>query len=304
MPIVIPDQLPATKILNAENIFTMDLSRARSQNIRPLEILVVNLMPTKIKTETQLAKVLSNTPLQVKLTLLKMTSHESVNTDAKHLEIFYKSFADIKNQNYDGMIITGAPVEMLDFEQVDYYDELVEIMNFSKKHVYSTLHICWGAQVALYHHYHINKYIRNTKLFGIYRHKVLDKTCPLVFGFDDYFSAPVSRLSETSKEEIKKCDNLHILAESKEAGVFLIATDDGRQIFVTGHIEYDKFTLQDEYLRDLKKGLNIQEPYHYYKTIDGKKEIDYCWKAHGYLLFSNWLNYYVYQTTPYNLDNI
>ena len=304
MPIIIPNELPAFDTLQEENIFAMSKARASTQDIRPLKILIVNLMPTKIKTETQLARVLANSPLQVELTLLAMDSHESKNTDKSHLETFYKTFDEIKNQRFDGMILTGAPIETLPFEEVDYWDELCQIMEFSKTNVYSSMHICWGAQAALYYHYGIKKYLTEKKVFGVFEHRVTRPHNPLVRGFDEVFYAPHSRHTTIRKNEALAEPALRILAESDQAGVHIIATENGRQIFILGHQEYDKETLAAEYFRDVNKGLDINIPYNYFRDDDPEKEILFRWKGHASLLFSNWLNYYVYQETPFDLETL
>lgn len=304
MPIIIPNELPAFDTLQEENIFAMSKARASTQDIRPLKILIVNLMPTKIKTETQLARVLANSPLQVELTLLAMDSHESKNTDKSHLETFYKTFDEIKNQRFDGMILTGAPIETLPFEEVDYWDELCQIMEFSKTNVYSSMHICWGAQAALYYHYGIKKYLTEKKVFGVFEHRVTRPHNPLVRGFDEVFYAPHSRHTTIRKNEVLAEPALRILAESDQAGVHIIATENGRQIFILGHQEYDKETLAAEYFRDVNKGLDINIPYNYFRDDDPEKEILFRWKGHASLLFSNWLNYYVYQETPFDLETL
>ncbi len=304
MPIKITDKLPATKQLRDENIFVMSETKAMHQDIRPLKIAIVNLMPTKITTETQLLRLLSNTPLQVEPDLITMRSHESKNTPLEHLKSFYKTFDEIKKSKYDGMIITGAPVEKHEFEEVDYWDELKEIMEWSTTHVTSTLHICWAAQAGLYYHYGVPKYSLDEKCSGVFLHKVNRKTSKLVRGFDDTFYAPHSRYTEVRAEDIKKVKELEILAYSNEAGVYLIMTKKGRRIFVTGHSEYDAMTLADEYKRDIEKGINPKVPKHYFPNDDPKKNPIVTWKSHANLLFSNWLNYFVYQITPYDIDSI
>ena len=304
MPIKVTDKLPATKQLRNENIFVMSETKAMHQDIRPLKIAIVNLMPTKITTETQLLRLLSNTPLQVEPDLIAMRTHESKNTSYEHLESFYKSFDEIKNSKYDGMIITGAPVECYDFDEVDYWDELKEIMAWSKTHVTSTLHICWAAQAGLYYHYGIPKYSLDKKCSGVFLHKVNRRTAKLVRGFDSEFYAPHSRYTEVRAEDILKIRELEILAESKEAGVYIVFTKGGRQIFITGHSEYDATTLAEEYRRDLERGKNPDIPKHYFKNDDPKKPPVVRWKSHASLLFSNWLNYFVYQATPYDIDSI
>ena len=304
MPIRIPDKLPATKQLNKENIFVMTEKRAMHQDIRPLKIVVVNLMPTKITTETQLMRLLSNSPLQVGIDLLQMNSHLSKNTPQEHLKTFYKTFDEIKHSKYDGMIITGAPVENLDFGEVDYWDELKEIMNWSTTHVTSTLHICWAAMAGLYYHYGVPKYPLSEKCSGVFEHHVNRRTSKLVRGFDNIFYAPHSRHTEVRKEDIKKVKELEILAESDEAGVYLITTKGGRRIFVTGHGEYDSDTLKNEYLRDLEAGKNPSIPKHYFPGDNPSKKPVVRWRSHASLLFSNWLNYFVYQITPYDIESI
>ena len=290
--------------MNKENIFVMTEKRAMHQDIRPLKIVVVNLMPTKITTETQLMRLLSNSPLQVGIDLLQMDSHLSKNTPQEHLKTFYKTFDEIKYSKYDGMIITGAPVENLDFDEVDYWDELKEIMNWSTTHVTSTLHICWAAMAGLYYHYGVPKYPLSEKCSGVFEHHVNRRTSKLVRGFDNIFYAPHSRHTEVRKEDIKKVKELEILAESDEAGVYLITTKGGRRIFVTGHGEYDSDTLKNEYLRDLEAGKNPSIPKHYFPGDNPSKKPIVRWRSHASLLFSNWLNYFVYQITPYDIESI
>lgn len=304
MPIRIADKLPATKQLTKENIFVMTEKRAAKQDIRPLRIAIINLMPEKIKTETQLLRLLSNTPLQVEVDLVQMKTHVSKNTSEEHLSAFYKEFSDIKTHKYDGMIITGAPVENIDFEKVDYWDELSEIMEWTKTHVTSTLHICWAAQAGLYYHYGIPKYQLPEKCSGVFKHRVRRTTAKLVRGFDNVFYAPHSRHTEVRAEDIQKVSDLEILADSQEAGVYIVTTKKGRQIFVMGHSEYDADTLKDEYFRDLEKGLNPKIPVDYFSDDDPTKKPVVRWRSHAHLLFSNWLNYFVYQITPYNIDEI
>ena len=304
MPIKVTDKLPATKQLRNENIFVMSETKAMHQDIRPLKIAIVNLMPTKITTETQLLRLLSNTPLQVEPDLIKMKSHESKNTSYEHLESFYKTFDEIKDKKYDGMIITGAPVENYNFEDVDYWEELKEIMAWSTTHVTSTLHICWAAQAGLYYHYGIPKYPLSEKCSGVFKHKVNRKTAKLVRGFDSEFYAPHSRYTEVRAEDIKKIKELEILADSDEAGVYIVFSKGGRRIFVTGHSEYDANTLAEEYNRDLQRGLNPKVPKNYFPDDNPKKPPIVRWKSHASLLFSNWLNYFVYQITPYDIDSI
>lgn len=304
MPIKIPDNLPAKEILLNENIFCIPEDRAIKQDIRPLKILLVNLMPTKIATETQFARLLGNTPLQVELEFLQMSSHESKNIDKEHLISFYKTFDDIKEQKFDGMIITGAPVEQMSFEEVDYWNELCSIMEWSKTHVHSTLHICWGAQAGLYYHFGVQKVDLKEKLFGVFPHRVEYKNSILFRGFDDVFMVPHSRHTTVLRKDIQKHSALRILSSSKDAGVHVVSTKNGKQIFVTGHSEYDADTLQKEYLRDKQQGLNIKMPENYFLENDENQEPLVTWKGHANLFFSNWLNYYVYQTTPYELKEI
>jgi homoserine O-succinyltransferase len=302
MPIKVQRDLPAKAILEKENIFTMDEDRALSQDIRPLEILIVNLMPIKEETETQLLRALSNTPLQVDCTFLMLESHTSKNTSASHLNKFYVYLDEVENKKFDGMIITGAPVENMEFEEVNYWKELATIMEWSKTHVTSTLHICWGCQAGLYYHYGINKYKRDSKLSGIYSHKVLDRKVPLVRSMDDYVMAPHSRYTEVRREDIEKHPELKILAESKEAGILIVMSEDGKQVFVQGHPEYDRMTLDGEYHRDLEKGLNPEIPCNYYENDDPDTVPMLNWRNAANTLYANWLNYYVYQVTPYELD--
>jgi len=304
MPIKIPNELPAYKTLTDENIFIMDETRAISQDIRPLRIAIVNLMPTKIDTETQLMRLLGNTALQVEVELLHTKSYESKNISKEHLRTFYKTFDDVKDQSFDGMIVTGAPVEQLPFEQVEYWEELCEIMEWSKRHVHSTLHICWGAQAGLYYHFGIQKYPLEKKLFGVFPHKVVRKSSILFRGFDDIFMVPHSRHTTVLPEDVKACSALKILAASEEAGLYAISTKNGRQIFITGHSEYDAETLNREYLRDKNLGLPIDVPKNYFPKDDDSKAPRVTWRSHANLLFSNWLNYFVYQTTPYNLNEL
>ncbi len=304
MPLIIPKELPAFAALENENVFVMHKARAVSQDIRPLRILLVNLMPTKIATETQIARVLANSPLQVQLTLLRMGSHESTHVSGAHLEAFYKTFEEIRSERFDGMIITGAPVEQMAYEDVDYWPELCAVMDYSRTHVYSTMHICWGAQAALYYHYGIPKYPVAKKVFGVFPHRVTRPRNPLVRGFDEVFYAPHSRHTEVRRADVDKVDALRVLAESDEAGLHLLATDSGRQIFILGHMEYDKDTLRSEYERDVAKGLPIEVPKHYFYDDDPAKDVIFRWRSHANLLFSNWLNYYVYQTTPYDLEQL
>lgn len=304
MPIKIPDSLPATATLESENIFVMTEYRAMHQDIRPLKLLILNLMPTKIVTETQLLRKLSNSPLQVQVELLHTLSHVSQNTDAEHLSSFYTSFDQIKDRNYDGMIITGAPVENLDFTDVDYWDELCQIMDWTTTHVHSTLHICWGAQAGLYFHHGIEKRSLPRKLFGVYEHRVLKPSSPLFRGFDDVFCAPHSRYTEVWEKDIRAAPELELLATSSEAGVYAVKTEDSSQFFIMGHPEYDPDTLAREYRRDIDKGLDIAVPAHYFPEDDPARVPVVRWRSAGQLLYTNWLNYYVYQTTPYDLNKL
>ena len=304
MPIKIPNQLPATQTLTDENIFVITETRALTQDIRPLKILLLNLMPKKIVTETQLARLLGNTPLQVELELIHTSTHKSRNTPADHLLTFYKTFEDIKHRKYDGMIITGAPVEQMPFEDVEYWEELCQILEWSKTNVTSTLHICWGAQAGLYYHYGIDKRLLDGKLFGIFPHKVERKSSILFRGFDDVFMVPHSRHTTIDRADIEAVPELKILASSEEAGVYAVATDRGRQIYLTGHAEYDACTLRDEYERDVRAGLPITVPCNYFPDDDPTRDPLVTWRGHAHLLFSNWLNYFVYQTTPYDLSEI
>ncbi|MEA4832874.1 Homoserine O-acetyltransferase 1 [bioreactor metagenome] len=304
MPIKIPNALPAREILEHENIFTMNENRAQHQDIRPLRIVILNLMPTKVVTETQLFRLLSNTPIQIDITLLKMNTHISKNTPSSHLDSFYKSFDDIKNEKFDGMIITGAPVENLEFEQVDYWDELCDMMRWSKKNVHSTMYICWGAQAGLYFNYGINKYPAEKKVFGVFEHALVNPSHDLVKGFDEVFLAPHSRHSFVSAEDILNCPKVELLSYSDKAGVFLVASKSRRNVFITGHVEYDYDTLMKEYFRDRDKGLDIEMPYNYFPDDDPAKRPLNRWRSHAHLLFANWLNYFVYQETPYDLAQI
>jgi homoserine O-succinyltransferase len=304
MPIKVPNDLPAVEVLNNENIFVMDEFRAYHQDIRPLRIAILNLMPKKIETETQILRLLGNSPLQVDIVLLHPRTHVSKNTPQEYLIKFYNTFDDIKDQKFDGMIITGAPVELMDFEQVDYWEELKEIMDWSVHNVYSTFHICWGAQAGLYHHYRIPKYRLDKKMFGVFDHTVSKKNVKLLRGFDDVFKAPHSRHTEVKKADIERVPGLEILSESSEAGVYIVIARQGRQIFVTGHSEYDPLTLKSEYDRDVAKGLEIEPPKNYFPGDDPSKAPIVSWRSHANLLFANWLNYYVYQETPYDLSKI
>lgn len=304
MPVKVQNDLPAKGILENENIFVMDEDRAMHQNIRPLSICILNLMPVKQDTELQLLRALSNTPLQIAVSFMKMNSHVSLNTPIQHLNQFYKTFDELKNNKFDGLIITGAPVEQIPFEEVDYWRELCEIMDWSRKHVFSTFHICWGAQAGLYYHYGLKKVLLPQKLFGVYEHKVMNRKVPLVRGFDDTFLIPHSRHTAVLSEDIHNCSELTVLAESEEAGVLLCMAEEGRQIFVMGHPEYDRYTLHNEYMRDKNKGLPIQMPKNYYPGNDDTQRPSLQWRSHSNNLYCNWLNYYVYQTTPYDLNEI
>ncbi|MCL2012092.1 MAG: homoserine O-succinyltransferase [Cystobacterineae bacterium] len=300
MPVNLPNNLPAVETFKAENIFVITEKRACTQDIRPLEIGIVNLMPAKIATETQLLRLLSNSPLQVEITLVQMGGHVSKNTSKEHLDAFYKTFEDIKEKCFDGLIITGAPVETLPFEKVDYWEELCAVMEWSKTHAYNTMHICWGAQAGLFYHYGVDKHELSQKLCGVYSHRVLIPRSRLMRGFDDGFWAPHSRYTESREEEVVAA-GLSVLAKSDEAGVYIAASKNRRQVFVTGHSEYDKMTLDAEYRRDMEKGLPVTPPIHYYEGDDPQNPPVMRWRSHAYLLFANWLNYYVYQETPYNL---
>ncbi|MBE6554401.1 MAG: homoserine O-succinyltransferase [Ruminococcaceae bacterium] len=304
MPIKIPNELPAAKTLAEENIFVMTETRASGQDIRPLQILLLNLMPTKVITETQFSRLLGNTPLQVELTLMHTASHQSKNTSEEHMLAFYSTFDEVRHRNFDGMIITGAPVEHLPFEEVEYWDELCEIMDWSLTHVHSTFHICWGAQAGLYHHFGIQKHQLEKKLFGIFPHRADYKRSILFRGFDDVFMVPHSRHTTVLREDIERVPKLKILASSEEAGVFALSTRNGRQIFITGHPEYDADTLNREYVRDLTAGKPIEIPKNYFPNDNPKKTPPATWRSSANLLYSNWLNYFVYQTTPYNLDKL
>lgn len=302
MPIKIQSDLPAKAELEEENIFVMDENRAISQNIRPLEIIVLNLMPIKQDTELQLLRGLSNTPLQIDVTFLQMSSHVSKNTSASHIKKFYQTFEEIKNNNYDGMIITGAPVEKLEFEEVNYWDELITVMEWSKEHVTSTIHICWGAQAGLYYHYGIKKELLPKKLSGVYKHRVMNRKEPLVRGFDDVFMAPHSRYTQASRQQILDNPRLKVLADSDEAGIYIVLGDGGKEIFVMGHPEYDRLTLDQEYKRDIDKGIEPDLPVNYYPDDDCNRKPLLSWRSHANNLYTNWLNYYVYQITPYDLN--
>ena len=304
MPIKIPDQLPARQVLESENIFVMAQQRAETQEIRPLRIALLNLMPTKITTETQLSRLLGNTPLQVELELVQVSTHKAKNTSQEHMLAFYKTFDEIKNQYFDGMVITGAPVEQMDFEQVEYWQELCTIMEWTKTHVHSTFHICWGAQAGLYYHFGIEKVPLEKKMFGVFPHKVVYKNPILLRGFDEEFWVPHSRHTSIRREDVAAQPKIKILAESDEAGLYAMCTEGGRQVFITGHSEYDRETLQLEYLRDKNLGLPIEVPKNYFPDDDDTKEPLVRWRSHANLLYSNWLNYLVYQSTPYEVDAI
>ena len=304
MPIKLPNELPAVEILENENIFVMTESRAITQDIRPLKILILNLMPTKIDTETQLSRLLGNTPLQVEIDLMHTSTHKSKNTSEEHLLAFYKEFSEVKENYYDGCIITGAPVEKMEFEEVDYWAELCEIMEWTKTHVQSTLHICWGAQAGLYYHFGVKKYLMEEKLSGVYEHIVDYKKSILFRGFDDVFYVPHSRYTTVNREEIEAVRGLRILSSSEKAGVYAVATPGGRQIFLTGHSEYDRDTLKKEYVRDKNQGINPNIPDNYFPNDDDTKEPVIRWRGHATLLFTNWLNYFVYQSTPYDIMEI
>jgi homoserine O-succinyltransferase len=304
MPIKIPADLPARQILNSENVFIMDEARALSQDIRPLRIAILNLMPKKIETETQLLRLLGNSPIQVEIELMQIESHVSKNTSQEHLLKFYKGFGEFKNRKFDGFVITGAPVEQLAFEDVDYWPELCEIMEWSKTNVYSTMHICWGAQAALYYHYGIEKHPLPQKMFGIFTHTLHDSAHYLLHGFDEIFHAPHSRHTGVSRADVERVTNLSILSESEQAGVYIVAAKDGRQFFITGHSEYDRETLAQEYFRDRDKGLPIETPVNYFPHDNPANRPVFTWKAHSNLLFSNWLNYFVYEATPFDLEQL
>ena len=304
MPIKIPAGLPARQVLESENIFVMDNERATAQDIRPLHILILNLMPTKVVTETQLARLLGNTPIQVEMELLRVESHTPKNTAPEHMITYYQTFQEVKDRFYDGMVITGAPVEQMPFEEVEYWKELCEIMEWTKTHVYSTLHICWGAQAALYYHYGINKVPLKEKMFGVFPHTITHKSSILFRGFDDVFLVPHSRHTTVLRNDIAAVDELKILAESEQAGVYAVSTNGGTQIYITGHSEYDTETLEKEYLRDKKAGLPIKMPVNYYPDDDDTKRPLNTWRSSAHLLYSNWLNYFVYQSTPYDLSAI
>ena len=304
MPLTLPDRLPAIELLKQENIFVMDTTRAASQDIRPLRIAVLNLMPLKITTETDLVRLLSNSPLQIELSFMKVKSHTSKNTPVEHMKAFYTDFEEMRHHKYDGFIITGAPVEHMDFEEVGYWEEMTEIFEWARHNVTSTLYICWAAQAGLYHHYGIPKYPLEKKMFGIFKHHVNNPELPLFRGFDDEFSIPHSRHTEVRREDMERCPELEILAESEESGVSVVMARGGREIFLTGHSEYSPLTLDTEYKRDLGKGLPIEMPKHYYRNDDPSQPPLVTWRGHANLLFNNWLNDYVYQATPYRLEDI
>ena len=304
MPLTLPDRLPAIDLLKQENIFVMDTTRASSQDIRPLRIAVLNLMPLKITTETDLVRLLSNSPLQIELSFMKVKSHTSKNTPVEHMKAFYTDFEEMRHHKYDGFIITGAPVEHMDFEEVSYWEEMTEIFEWARHNVTSTLYICWAAQAGLYHYYGIPKYPLDKKMFGIFKHRVSKPELPIFRGFDDEFYIPHSRHTEVRREDILRNPELDILAESEESGVYMVMARGGREIFLTGHSEYSPLTLDTEYRRDLAKGLPIEMPKHYYRNDDPSQPPLVTWRAHANLLFNNWLNYYVYQATPYRLEDI
>ena len=304
MPLTIPINLPAVDLLKQENIFVMDSQRASSQDIRPLKLVILNLMPLKITTETDLIRLLSNSPLQIEIDFMKISGHVSKNTPIEHMEAFYKEFSAIKNDNYDGMIVTGAPVEQLEFTDVSYWGELTEIFDWARTHVTSTMFICWAAQAALNYYYNIPKYPLPDKMFGVFRHAVYNRQNPIFRGFDDEFYVPHSRHSEIRREDIDKVEDVEILSESSDAGVYMLMARKGREIFLTGHSEYSPNTLKDEYFRDKNKGLDIQIPRNYFPNDDTTQEPQVKWRAHANLLFSNWLNYFVYQETPYDIKSI
>lgn len=301
LPIKIPDFLPAKEILNQENIFVMDETTAFQQDIRPLRIVILNLMPTKETTETQILRLLGNTPLQVEFVLMHPQTHTSKNTSQEHLEQFYKTFSDIRKERFDGMIVTGAPVELMEFEDVNYWDELQQIFEWSKRNVTSTMHICWASQAGLYYHFGVNKVTLDSKIFGVFPHTVEKQNVKLLRGFDEHFYVPQSRHTDVLKADIEMVSELEILSESEESGVYIVATKDGKQIFVTGHSEYDPLTLKWEYDRDIAKGMEIEVPKNYFPNNDPSRQPITSWRAHANLLFTNWLNYYVYQETPYDL---
>lgn len=304
MPVNIPRALPARRTLESENVFVMPEGRAGHQDIRPLHIAIVNLMPTKVDTETQLLRLLGNTPLQVQITLLHMDSHESRNTSGEHLDAFYATFDEVRHRKFDGLVITGAPIELLEFEEVDYWPELCEVMDWSIDNVFSTLHVCWGAQAGMYRHYGVPKHLLPAKMFGVFQHEVLDPRSRILSGFDEVFPAPHSRHTDVRAADIEAADGLELLAVSPEAGVYLAASTDGRQLFVTGHPEYERYTLASEYERDVARGLPIEVPRNYYPDDDPTRPPMVTWRSHAFLLYANWLNYCVYQRTPFDLQII
>ena len=304
MPLRLPDRLPAIELLKQENIFVMDTRRASTQDIRPLRIAILNLMPIKITTETDLIRLLSNTPLQVEVDFMKIKSHTSKNTPIEHMQAFYRDFDEMKKLKYDGLIVTGAPLEQMEYNEVKYWDELTEVFNWAHRNVTSTMFICWAAQAGLYHFYGVPKHATDKKVFGVFEHHVLEPMLPIFRGFDDTFYVPHSRHSEVRREDIEKVEGLNIVSESEDAGVHMVIARGGREIFITGHSEYSPYTLDQEYKRDLGKGLPIDMPKNYYRDDDPEKGPLVRWRAHANLLFSNWLNYYVYQETPYNIDEI
>ena len=304
MPLRLPDRLPAIELLKQENIFVMDTSRASTQDIRPLRIAILNLMPIKITTETDLIRLLSNTPLQVEVDFMKIKSHTSKNTPIEHMQAFYRDFDEMKKLKYDGLIVTGAPLEQMEYNEVKYWDELTEVFNWAHRNVTSTMFICWAAQAGLYHFYGVPKHATDKKVFGVFEHHVLEPMLPIFRGFDDTFYGPHSRHAEVRREDIEKVEGLNIVSESEDAGVHMVIARSGREIFITGHSEYSPYTLDQEYKRDLGKGLPIDMPKNYYRDDDPEKGPLVRWRAHANLLFSNWLNYYVYQETPYNIDEI
>lgn len=304
MPVTLPDNLPAIEILKKENIFVMTQLRAKEQDIRPLKVLILNLMPIKIAAETDLVRLLSNTPLQIEVDFLKLSTHQSKNTPVEHMEAFYKEFDDVRQSNYDGLIVTGAPVELMEFEEVNYWSEVSAVFNWARNHVTSTFYICWAAQAALYNSYGIPKYLRDEKIFGVFKHTINERSFPLFRGFDDEFYAPHSRHTEFHKEDIDKHSDLEILVESDEAGIYIVAGRGGREFYVTGHSEYSLYTLHNEYIRDLEKGLPISIPKHYYKQDNPDLKPISRWTGHGNLLFNNWINYFLYQETPFDLSQV
>jgi homoserine O-succinyltransferase len=304
VPVNIPHALPARTTLQSENVFVMSEERAHQQDIRPLKICIVNLMPTKVDTETQLLRLLGNTPLQVQITLMRMSTHDSRNTAKEHLAAFYATFDQVRREKFDGLVVTGAPVELLPFEEVDYWPELCDVMDWSADHVFSTLHVCWGAQAGLYRHFGVHKYPLSRKMFGVFEHRVLDPRSRILSGFDEAFPAPHSRHTEVRAAEVRAAPGLTLLAESEEAGVYLAASDDGRQLFVTGHPEYDRDTLKGEYERDRAKGLPIDVPRNYFPGDDPRQPPRVTWRSHAFLLYANWLNYCVYQRTPFDVGTI